>query len=52
MVASNTYFLFIILLATTVITILPSLNLLPVAISQDEGGDDEGGVGACYGGAR
>ena len=45
MVASISYFLFVILLATTVITILPSFNILPIVQSQDDGGDgeDEGG---------
>ena len=48
MVASISYSLFIILLATTVITILPSFNMLPMVQSQDDGGDggeDDGGDG-------
>ena len=42
MVARISYFVFIILLATTVITILPSFNIISIAQSQDDGGDGDG----------
>src|SRR5215208_2400070 len=50
MVASTSYSLFVILLVTTVITILPSFNMLPIVQSQDDGDDDGGNDGDDDGG--